>query len=65
MSGWPLAVKNIYAFCEGLLYKNLHEREIKQNLANKQAAKEIFAVAEIQETVKALADAVKPKADAA
>ena len=42
MASWTLAEKKLAQFIEGILYKDLYKREVKQTLVNKQAATEMF-----------------------
>ena len=42
MASWNLAEKKLAQFIEGILYKDLYKREVKQTLVNKQAATEMF-----------------------
>ena len=64
MAGWTIPQKNLASFIESILYKNKYDRAVKQNLANKQAAKEVLSVIGVAEDVKAIKDALAPQVDA-
>jgi hypothetical protein len=41
MAAWPIPVKRLSGFIEGILYKNQYQRLVRQNCANKQSPKEV------------------------
>ena len=41
-ASWPITQKKLSTFVENILYKNVYEKEIKQNVANKQSGSEVF-----------------------
>ena len=54
------AAKNMAGFVEGVVYKNMHSRLVRQTVANKQSAKELLKIAEIVAEIKAIEEAQKP-----
>jgi hypothetical protein len=60
MAGWSIPQKNLASFIENILYKNKYDRAVKQNLANKQSAKEVLMVPEVAEDVQAIKLALAP-----
>ena len=56
--------KNMAGFVEGIIYKNMHSKLVRQTVANKQSAKELLKCADIAAELKAIEEAQKPpKAD--
>lgn len=60
MAGWTIPQKNLASFIENILYKNTYERAVKQNLANKQAAKEVLTCPDVADDVQAIRDSLAP-----
>ena len=66
-SGMKSSEKELWAFAEDIIYKNGYEREVKQNLANKQSVAQVFDMEVPQAAMKrmeALFKSVAPTADA-
>ena len=60
-SSWPISRKQLSIFVENVLYKNVYEKEIKQNCANKQSGSELFTQAALKDEFDALKKLITPK----
>ena len=58
---WPITHKKLSSFVENLLYKNVYEKELKQNVANKQSGSELFNQVAVKEEFEAIKNAIVPK----
>ena len=60
-ASWPITHKKLSTFVENILYKNVYEKEIKQNVANKQSGSELFTLLAVKEEFDAIKQAIVPK----
>ena len=60
-ASWPITQKKLSTFVENILYKNVYEKEIKQNVANKQSGSELFTLLAVKEEFDAIKQAIVPK----
>ena len=60
-ASWPISHKKLSSFIENIVYKNVFEKELKQNCANKQSGSELFTQAAVQDEFDALKNAIVPK----
>ena len=60
-ASWPITHKKLSTFVENILYKNVYEKEIKQNVANKQSGSELFNQLAVKEEFDAIKQAIVPK----
>ena len=60
-ASWPITHKKLSTFVENLLYKNVYEKELKQNVANKQSGSELFTLLAVKEEFDAIKQAIVPK----
>ena len=60
-ASWPITHKKLSTFVENILYKNVYEKEIKQNVANKQSGSEVFNQVAVKEEFDAIKQAIVPK----
>ena len=60
-SSWHISRKQLSIFVENVLYKNVYEKEIKQNCANKQSGSELFTQAAVKDELDALKNLITPK----
>ena len=60
-ASWPITQKKLSTFVENILYKNVYEKEIKQNVANKQSGSELFNQLAVKEEFDAIKQAIVPK----
>ena len=60
-ASWPITQKKLSTFVESILYKNVYEKEIKQNVANKQSGSELFTLLAVKEEFDAIKQAIVPK----
>ena len=60
-ASWPITQKKLSTFVENILYKNVYEKEIKQNVANKQSGSELFNQVAVKEEFDAIKQAIVPK----
>lgn len=51
MAAWGLPEKRLATFIEGMLYKNQYQKLVRQNVANRQSAKEVLSSTEVSEDV--------------
>ena len=61
MASWPITHKKLSTFVENILYKNVYEKELKQNVANKQSGSELFNQLAVKEEFDAIKKAIVPK----
>ena len=59
-ASWPIAQKKLASFIESVLFKNMFEKEVTHNCANKQSASEIVSMQTFQDVFKPLKEAVAP-----
>ena len=60
-ASWPITQKKLSTFVENILYKNVYEKELKQNVANKQSGSELFTLLAVKEEFDAIKQAIVPK----
>ena len=60
-ASWPITPKKLSTFVENILYKNVYEKEIKQNVANKQSGSELFTLLAVKDEFDAIKQAIVPK----
>ena len=60
-ASWPITHKKLSTFVENILYKNVYEKELKQNVANKQSGSELFNQVAVKEEFDAIKKAIVPK----
>ena len=60
-ASWPMTHKKLSIFVENILYKNVYERELKQNVANKQSGSELFNQVAVKDEFDAIKKAIAPK----
>ena len=60
-ASWPITHKKLSTFVENILYKNVYEKEIKQNVANKQSGSELFTLLAVKDEFDAIKQAIVPK----
>ena len=60
-ASWPITQKKLSTFVENILYKNVYEKEIKQNVANKQSGSELFTLLALKDEFDAIKQAIVPK----
>ena len=60
-ASWPITQKKLSTFVENILYKNVYEKEIKQNVANKQSGSELFTLLAVKDEFDAIKQAIVPK----
>lgn len=60
-ASWPITHKKLSTFVENILYKNVYEKELKQNVANKQSGSELFNQLAVKEEFDAIKQAIVPK----
>ena len=60
-ASWPIAHKKLSTFVENILYKNVYEKELKQNVANKQSGSDLFNQVAVKEEFDAIKKAIVPK----
>ena len=60
-ASWPITHKKLSTFVENILYKNVYEKELKQNVANKQSGSELFTLLAVKEEFDAIKQAIVPK----
>ena len=60
-ASWPITHKKLSTFVENILYKNVYEKELKQNVANKQSGSELFTLLAVKEDFDAIKQAIVPK----
>ena len=60
-ASWPISHKKLSTFIEHIVYKNVCEKELKQNCANKQSGSELFTQAAVQDEFDAIKNAIVPK----
>ena len=61
MASWPITHKKLSTFVENILYKNVYEKELKQNVANKQSGSELFTLLALKDEFDAIKQAIVPK----
>ena len=60
-ASWPITHKKLSTFVENILYKNVYEKELKQNVANKQSGSELFTLLALKDEFDAIKQAIVPK----
>ena len=60
-ASWPITHKKLSTFVENILYKNVYEKELKQNVANKQSGSELFTLLAVKDEFDAIKQAIVPK----
>ena len=62
-ASWSIPQKKLSTFIENVIYKNVFEKDVKQNCANKQAAAEFFAMIAVKDELESIKEALAPKKD--
>lgn len=60
-ASWSIPQKKLSTFIENVIYKNVFEKDVKQNCANKQAAAEFFAMISVKDELESIKEALAPK----
>ena len=58
-ASWPITHKKLSTFVENILYKNVYEKELKQNVANKQSGSELFNMEAVKEELPRYSSAIR------